>query len=227
MDALAAADRDVLVPIMPKFDESEANRRVGLKTLEMEVVNAGLWIVRNTPWARDFFGSYADRCNSHDLAPPPLSMKMHGGSGLHEQYCFFRMMYGDANNPRTRGVSQHIAIMSTAMLSCVPGHISYLGLCNPWHLHFMGTWKDRYYVTYMALRWLKFGKRVGGRGYTLFDFSSFLRSKKGKYHPARNATTPIADEAQCSNYSASERFVCLLQETEGERRVRRWTPRRA
>ena len=101
VDALAQAGRDVLVPLMPKFDDADA-KSLGIKSLNTEAVNAGLWIVRNTAWTSDFFRTYASRCYGADA---PLLLqgenKMHGGEGLHEQYCLFKMMYGDRRDART------------------------------------------------------------------------------------------------------------------------------
>jgi len=235
-DALTDAGRDVLVPVIPATG----------KTV-VEVANAGVFIVRNTEWSRQFFGSFTDRCNG----PKAPNMFYYNGSGMpcgygcHEQQCLFNMMHAAKGSRSHYNVSQHIAIMGAAELSCIPTHISYNGRCDPWHVHFLGWTKLLIFP--MVQRRGALGRKITSS--EMFSYARALFAKNTRcatwanpllphpntsacmhtsedprsrrrmplYHVARNPSPLKEDDEQCRMYRMSARFRCFVWERENQK----------
>ena len=250
-EALEHAGRDMLVPMHPAIGKTK-----------VEVANTGLLMVRNTAWSRKFFeerftpqwcyGSTHEcaglNCSTVDKAALQRQGKAHCcnmpcGEGCHEQLCLYRMMNANSASSSHGSVSQHIALMSAALLTCVPTHVSYFGRCQPWHVHMLAWTKLLIYP--FATRWLQKGGRLSGEEMFEMARSAFKSNTRCStwwnplfpsllafsnwnavassancrsapfYHPKTIAAELSSTEQHCSRYRYSERFRCLYAQSNG------------
>jgi hypothetical protein len=93
------------------------------------LANSGVFLVRNTPWSREFFRNFVDTCTTLFSSAPDFPR------GTGEQDCLNRLLRFD---PQARAKFRYVW---ADFWNCRPNFYKYFRQCDPFVYHALGPYK--------------------------------------------------------------------------------------